>query len=110
MSWLLMTFDEPLGPKEKWEAYKEERDGWWENFLEDSAWKEFRVLLDANLSSPIVYALIEFENLEDIHKLIHSERYREKINEFRAMGGTNLQVKIMKKSPVLPEPIRPEND
>jgi hypothetical protein len=107
MAFLLITFDEPLGSKEVWDTYVEKRAEWWGKFLKDSGWIEGRALLDASLSSPIVHMLIEFENLEAIQKLLHSDFYREMVDEFRGMGGTNLRVKILKKSPVVPEPIHP---
>ena len=109
MSWLLMTFDEPHGPKEKWGAYVEKRNDWFTSLLEDSGWKELRVLIDAAMSSPTSYVFVEFANFEDIHSLIYSEKYIELTKEFRAIGGTNLKVKIMKKSLSVPEPIGPED-
>jgi len=107
MAFLLMTFDEPLGPQEAWDDYVEKRDGFWNRFLVDSGWVEARAMLDAGLSSPIVHVLIEFESLEAVQKLIHSDKYRDLVDEFRGMGGSNLGLKILKRSPVLPEPIRP---
>ncbi|MBK8045703.1 MAG: hypothetical protein IPK16_00360 [Anaerolineales bacterium] len=111
MALIIMCVDEPLQLAEQaWDAYVEQRDGWFAAILKRPGCREIRGYMAPYYgTSPGSAAHIEFSTMEAVHSFLESDLYRKIISEARGAGCTNFRLEVWDVRPGFAEPLRPES-
>ena len=111
MALIIMCVDEPLQLSEQaWDAYAEQRDGWFAAILGCPGCREIRGYISPHYgTSPGSAAHIEFSTIEAARGFLESDLYRRIISEARGAGCTNFQLQVWEVRPGFSEPLRPES-
>ena len=113
----LITLNWDLPPVEKMEKYKrkafltdEKRPSWITNVMKQKGFRELRAYRNPFHTTPQALVLCEFDNLESCLKYIESEDYAKLQSELREVGCTNISAQFWGTSPMVPEPLKSQND